>query len=80
MRRGRIEIIMEVLEIAKTGVSKTNIVYKANLNLKLADKYLDLLQKDGMLENRLDKYIITEKGKMFLKKAQDMGLSYSSLI
>lgn len=77
MRRERIDIIIKVLEIAKIGRNKTSIVYKANLNFKLADKYLELLQKYGLLENRLGKYIITGKGKRFLEKAQDVILSYS---
>lgn len=76
MRRERIDIIIEVLEIAKVGVNKTSIVYRANLNFKVADKYLELLQKYGLLENRLDKYIITEKGKRFLEKAQDVFSSF----
>ncbi len=77
MRRGRIDIIIDILETAKEGVNKTRIVYKANLNFKLADKYLALLQKHGLMENKIDKYIITEKGKEFLERAQDMFLNYS---
>lgn len=74
MRRSRIDIIIDVLEAAKAGVNKTGIVYQANLNFTLAGKYLDLLQERGLMENRLDKYITTEKGKVFLQKAQDIAI------
>ena len=74
MRRSRIDIIIDVLEVAKMGVNKTNIVYKSNLNFKLADKYLELLQKHGLVENMVDKYITTDKGMIFLQKAKEITL------
>lgn len=76
MKRGRIDIIIDVLETAKEGVNKTRIIYKANLNFKLVDKYLALLQKNGLIEKKMDKYIITEKGKRFLERAQDVVSNY----
>ena len=75
MKRGRIDIIIDVLKTAMVGVNKTRIVYKANLNFKLADKYLALLQKNGLMEKKMDKYIITEKGERFLERAQDVVLN-----
>lgn len=74
MRRNSIDIIVDVLDIAIAGVNKTSIVYKANLNFKLADKYLALLQKHGLIENESDKYKTTEKGKIFLNKAKEVTL------
>ena len=74
MRRGRIDIIIDVLDVAKMGVNKTSIVYRTNLNFTLADKYLDILQKYGLVENRSDKYVTTEKGKIFLEKAKEIAL------
>ncbi len=74
MRRSRIDIIIDVLDVAKMGVNKTSIVYRTNLNFTLADKYLDMLQKNGLVENRLDKYITTEKGKIFLEKAKEITI------
>ncbi|MCX9012582.1 MAG: hypothetical protein OIN66_15875 [Candidatus Methanoperedens sp.] len=72
MRRSRIDIIIDVLEVAKMGVNKTSVVYRTNLNFKLADKYLELLQNQGLVENRVDKYITTDKGKIFLEKAKEI--------
>ncbi len=74
MNRSRLDIIIDVLEAAKIGVNKTGLVYKTNLNFKLADKYLEILQDQGLVEKRLDKYITTDKGKTFLQKAKEVSL------
>lgn len=59
MRRSKIDTIIDVLDVAKMRVNKTSIAYRTNLNFTLADKYLDILQKLGLVENRSDKYITT---------------------
>lgn len=74
MRRSRIDIIIDVLDVAQMGVNKTSVVYRTNLNFKLADKYLELLQRHGLVENSLDKYKTTDKGKIFLEKAKEVTL------
>ena len=74
MRRSRIDIIIDVLDAAQMGVNKTSVVYRTNLNFKLADKYLELLQRHGLVENRVDKYITTDKGKIFMEKAKEVTL------
>lgn len=74
MRRSRIDIIIEILEVAKAGVNKTSIVYRTNLNFTLAEKYLELLEMQGLMENKSEKYITTGKGKIFLEKAKDLTL------
>ncbi len=72
MRRSRMDIVVDVLEAAKNGVNKTAIVYRTNLNFTLAEKYLELLEKQGLLENKSDKYITSDKGKVFLAKAKEI--------
>lgn len=74
MRRSRIDIVIDVLDAATMGINKTSVVYRANLNFRLAEKYLDLLQRQGLVENRVDKYITTDKGKVFLEKAKEVTL------
>jgi predicted transcriptional regulator len=74
MRRSRLDIVIEILEIAKAGVNKTSIVYRANLNFTLAEKYLELLGMQGLVENKSEKYITTDKGRLFLEKAKDLTL------
>jgi predicted transcriptional regulator len=68
------DIVVDVLEAAKNGVNKTAIVYRTNLNFTLADKYLELLEKQGLLENKSDKYVTSDKGKVFLAKAKEITM------
>lgn len=74
MRRSRIDIVVRILDVAKNGVNKTAIVYRSNINFTLAGKYLNLLEKQELLENKSDKYITTDKGKVFLQKAKELTL------
>jgi predicted transcriptional regulator len=74
MRRSKIDIVVDVLEVTKNGVRKTVIVYKTNLNFRLAEKYLLLLEKQGLLEKKSDIYFTSDKGKIFLGKAKDLTM------
>ena len=80
MNRSRIDIIIDVLEVAKIGVDKTGLVYRTNLNFKLADNYLEILRNQGLVEKRLNKYITTDKGKAFLQRANEVILYLESCI
>lgn len=73
-KRGRVDIIIDILEVAKKGTNKTAIVYGANLNFQLTEIYLALLQKNGFIENMQGKYVTTDKGKMILEKAKEINL------
>ncbi|MBU4222234.1 MAG: winged helix-turn-helix domain-containing protein [Euryarchaeota archaeon] len=72
MRRSRLDIVIDILEVAKEGVNKTGIVYRTNLNFQLTDKYLALLIEKGFLEKREEKYATTDAGKAFLEKAREI--------
>ena len=62
-RRGRQEIISNILDICKSeGASKTKIVYQANLNFKTAGKYIDLLIARGFLAKNGRTFTITPSG------------------
>lgn len=80
MRRSRIDIVVDVLDVTKNGANKTAIVYKTNLNFKLAEKYLLLLEKQGLIEKRSDKYFTSDKGKIFLGKARDITMELETII
>lgn len=73
-KRGRVDIIIDILEVAKKGTNKTAIVYGANLNFQLTEIYLALLQENGFIENMQGKYVTTDKGKMILEKAKEINL------
>ncbi len=74
MRRSRIDIIVAVLEATKAGVNKTGIVYRSNINFRVAEQYLGFLEKQGLIETRSEKYFTTTKGKIFLEKAKEITL------
>lgn len=65
MKRSRHEIIAKVLDICTDGAIKTEIVYQANLNFRMVNTYIDLLNKKGLIEvsqRRSTIYETTPKG------------------
>jgi predicted transcriptional regulator len=65
IKRGKMEIICEILKICRTGANKTQIVYQANLNFTNTRKYLDFLvnNKKFLTKNEENNtYKITEAG------------------
>ena len=75
-RRDRLCIIAEILEIAKNGTLKTQIMYKANLSFAQLSEYLKYLLKIRLLD-KLDAtgkevYIVTEKGLDFLQRHSEL--------
>jgi predicted transcriptional regulator len=68
--RDRIAIVAEILEMARQGVLKTNIMYKAGLNSHMLNKYLGLMMNAKLLEkilmNNRVVYKATHKGTEFL--------------
>ncbi len=76
MRRGRLEILGDILSATKKPSTKTRIVYHANLSFSQAERYLKLLIKEDLIEcdeeGKNDKYEITEKGRKFLNGFQEL--------
>lgn len=67
-RRDKLEIMVDILKVLKESeVTKTRVVYSANLNFKRADQYLDAMMQMGLVEKPSNKYIITETGNNYLK-------------
>lgn len=71
-RRDKLSIIAEILEIAKDGTLKTQVMYKANLSFAQLNDYLKFMLKNGLLikfrTNGKDVYTTTEKGVEFLQR------------
>jgi predicted transcriptional regulator len=71
-RRDKLCIIAEVLEIAKEGTLKTQIMYKANLSFAQLNEYLKFMLKIKLIEKLTnqgkDVYVSTEKGLDFLQR------------
>jgi len=65
-RRSEMEIIATILDIARQGVRKTNILYRANLSYVQLKNYVGFLLERGLLENIENIYSTTKKGNLFL--------------
>jgi len=68
--RSRLQIVADILFVAKKGAKKTRIMYQANLSYSLLKRYLaEVLEADLISVEKDEKlYIITQKGGAFLKK------------
>jgi predicted transcriptional regulator len=68
--RDRIAIVAEILEMAREGVLKTNIMYRAGLNSIMLSKYVGLMMSAKLLEKVLLNgrvvFKATKKGMEFL--------------
>ncbi len=75
-RRDKLYIIAEILEIAKEGVLKTQIMYRANLSFTQLNNYLKLMEKmnliDKKVENGKEFYKATPKGLEFLQRYREI--------
>ncbi len=65
-RRSEMEIIANILDIARKGVNKTRILYNANLSYVQLKNYVGFMLDKGLMENVEGKYSTTNKGKLFL--------------
>jgi len=76
--RSRADIISEILKIADNGSSKTKIMYGAYLSYVQLKDYLKVMLENELLvydEHKLQ-YRTTEKGRMFLKTYDKVGLMF----
>lgn len=75
-RRDKLYIIAEILEIAKEGTLKTQIMYRANLSFTQLNDYLRFMLKikllDKTVENDKEIYKATEKGLSFLTRYREI--------
>lgn len=80
MRRGKIEIIADILKIVKRNkLTKTAIVYNANLNFKRANQYLSMLLSMGLVDIADGTYSITDLGKEYLNKIIELDSLFSNI-
>lgn len=76
-RRDRLYIIAEILEIARDGALKTQIMYRANLSFTQLNDYLRFTLETNLLKkirkNDRDNYKATEKGLDFLQRYRQIA-------
>jgi len=67
-RRNNVDIMADILRVARGGAKKTWIVYRANLNFKIVKEYLSDLKEHGLLVEVSGSTLFrtTEKGLEFL--------------
>lgn len=75
-RRDKLYIIAEILEIAKDGVLKTQIMYRANLSFTQLNEYVRFMLKNELLGkvrfNDKELYKATVKGLNFLQRYHEI--------
>ncbi len=75
-RRDKLVIMTEIVNIAKPGALKTQIMYKANLSFSQLNQYLKQLIQTNLLEktanNGKEIYKATQKGLEFMEKQQEI--------
>lgn len=76
-RRDKMYIIAEVLEIARDGTLKTQIMYRANLSFTQLNEYLGFMERIGLLErasvNAKAGFRASEKGLDFLQRYHEIN-------
>lgn len=70
------DIIAAILQSAKSGIKKTEIMFKADLNFIQLNRYLPLLLEKGLIvkNNEQRMYKTTKKGLDFLEKYKELNL------
>ncbi|MCL2359004.1 MAG: winged helix-turn-helix domain-containing protein [Nitrososphaerota archaeon] len=66
-RRGKLDIIAEILLFCEQNKTKTSIMYNTNLNYAQLKTHMNSLTAQGLLIKKLNKYATTEKGYRFLE-------------
>jgi len=76
-RRDKLYIMAEILEIARDGALKTQIMYRANLSFTQLNDYLGFMLEINLLKkirkNDKDIYKSTEKGLDFLQRYRQIA-------
>ena len=81
-RRGKLDIMAEILLYCEQQKSKTSIMYNANLNYSQLKSQISSLTSQGLLQKKVNKYLITDKGHRFLElfaQLNDLLEEYRSL-
>ena len=78
--RSRTEIVAMILQAARTGATKTKVMYKAYLSYTQLKEYLKYLQENNLIkyEGGTQLFRITEKGRHFLNAYDEISDLVSS--
>jgi predicted transcriptional regulator len=65
-RRGKLDIVAEILFFCEQPKTKTSIMYNTNLNYAQLKRHMESLTTQGLLAKKINKYNTTDKGHEFL--------------
>lgn len=75
-RRDKLSIIAEIIDIARDGALKTQIMYRANLSFAQLGEYLSFMTNNKLLEKYADAgrevYGATAKGLAFFERHSEL--------
>jgi predicted transcriptional regulator len=70
------DIMTEILKVAKEGILKTQIMYKANLSFTQLNDYLKFMLNNNLINQThiegKEVYVVTEKGLAFLQRHNEL--------
>ncbi len=72
MKRDRLEIIAQILHVAKKGIKKTHVMYQCNLSYSQTKDFIDSLMEIGLLRIG-NSYHTTDKGMKFLRAYETLN-------
>ena len=67
-RRHKLDVIFEILSLAQEGVRRTRLVYLTNVNFSMLRRYLNVLFRMGLIEDRGRMLVTTPKGVRFVEE------------
>jgi len=75
-RRDSTQVFYEILSMEGGGVSKTQIIYRTNLNFESAERYTTFLVERGLLEVKSvpegTRYFVTDRGLRLLTPLREV--------
>jgi len=78
--RKRLEIIADILSVAKDGAKKTRIMYQANLSYRLLIVYLKFVRDAGLVFIQgKGEYVLSQKGQKFLERYKQYSQRFEQL-
>jgi predicted transcriptional regulator len=79
--RGRLDIIADILQVVSQNAKKTQIMYQANLNYKVLQRYLKNITSASLieLEDAEQYYMLTQKGQEFLEAYKEYAKTNESI-
>lgn len=70
-KRGELEILRDVLELAISGERKTRIMYRANLSYEMLNRYVGVLVQRGFLvPSDGGAFTVTDDGRALLQDVE----------